>query len=177
MTSAYDEALRLVLAQEGGRVDDPRDPGGRTNFGVTQSTYDAWRQRRHQLRRSVFGIEPSEVAAIYRHDYAEPLRFDDLPPGVGYAVLDAGINSGVSRAARWLEVAVGCGPDGRIGVACLAACRMADPARLIDAVCDARLGLMRHLPTWAHFGAGWTRRVAFVRKQAHALAAAAPAPR
>ncbi len=173
MTSAFSEALRLVLAAEGGRSADPRDPGGRTNFGVTQATYDAWRLRHHQPRRSVFGIEAEEVAAIYRHDYADPLRFDDLPPGVGYAVLDAGINSGVSRAAKWLETAVGGVADGRIGVACLAACRAADPVRLIDAVCDARLALMRHLPTWAHFGAGWMRRVALVRRQAHAMAASA----
>ena len=40
MTSDFSEALRLVLAQEGGRVDDPRDPGGRTNRGITQATYD-----------------------------------------------------------------------------------------------------------------------------------------
>ena len=168
--SAFDEALALVLTMEGGRVDDPRDPGGCTNQGITQATYDAWRSRQTLPRRHVFTILPGEVHAIYRHDFADPLRFDALPPGVGYAVFDAGVNSGVVRAALWLQAGLGCGRDGSVGLATLAACRAADPGRVVEAVCAARLGLLRHLPTWAHFGAGWTRRVDFVRRHALAMA-------
>ena len=170
--SPFDEALALVLAMEGGRVDDLRDPGGCTNQGITQSTYDAWRLRQDLPRRHVFTILSAEVDAIYRHEFADPLRFDALPAGVGYAVFDAGVNSGVTRAALWLQAALGCGRDGTVGLSTLAACRAADSARVVDALCATRLGLMRHLPTWAHFGAGWTRRVDFVRR--HALAMAAP---
>ena len=39
----FERALTFVLRWEGGYVDHPADPGGATNYGVTQRTYDAWR--------------------------------------------------------------------------------------------------------------------------------------
>lgn len=166
--SGFDDALALVLAEEGGRVNNPRDPGGRTNKGVTQAVYSAWRASKGQPTRSVYLIGPDEVAAIYRHQYADCIRFDDLPPGIGYAVFDEAVNSGPIEAAKRLQQALGCTPDGAIGLLTLAVLRKrSDPAALVNVLCDGRLTFMRRLKAWLTFGSGWTNRVEFVR--AHAL--------
>ena len=169
--SAFDDALALVLAEEGGRVNNPRDPGGRTNKGVTQAVYTSWRITNGLPSRSVYLITSAEVAAIYRHQYADHIRFDDLPSGVGYAVFDEAVNSGPVEAAKRLQAAVGCTPDGAIGLLTLAAVRKrTDRGALIDRLCDGRLGFMRRLKAWFTFGKGWTNRVEFVRSHALKMA-------
>ena len=171
----FAKALALVLEMEGGRVDDPRDPGGRTNFGITQRTYDAWLHRQGHGRRSVYAIARAEVETIYREDFARLLCFDTLPPGLGYAVLDAGVNSGPVRAVRWLQTAANSASTGHLDVVTLRAVEACHTPLLIDRLCDLRLGMLRHLPGWAPFGRGWSRRVTFVR--VHALAMAGRAAR
>src|SRR3954469_9591146 len=66
---ALDSALRFVLRWEGGFVDHPDDPGGRTNCGVTQNVYDAWRARQGSPQQDVKLIADAEVHAIYASDY------------------------------------------------------------------------------------------------------------
>ena len=169
--TAFDDALAALLEDEGGRVQNPRDPGGRTDMGVTQRTFDAW-QGAHKLpRRDVWTITRAEAAAIYRNAYFDPVRFDALPAGVGYCVADEAANSGPHQAAVDLQRALGVTADGAIGALTLAAAAKADPAALIGKLCDARLGFMRRLKTWAMFGRGWSNRVAKVRGRALAMAA------
>ena len=59
MDDAYDDALAFVLRWEGGFVNDPNDHGGRTNKGVTQRVYDAWRASQGQLAADVAKISDS----------------------------------------------------------------------------------------------------------------------
>lgn len=166
---AFSRALPLILAHEGGYVNDPQDPGGATNKGVTQATYDGWRAKQGLPAQSVRQITADEVAAIYRRDYWDKVRGDDLPAGVGYAVFDFAVNSGPARAARFLQKVVSVPEDGVIGPATLAAVNSvaavsAEP--IIDRLCDARLAFLRSLPTFARFGTGWSRRVSEVRAKA-----------
>ena len=171
--SAFDDALALVLKMEGGRVNDPRDPGGRTNQGITQATYNAWRATQDLPRRDVYLITQAEVAAIYRDDYADRVRFDDLPPGVGYAVFDEAVNSGPIAAAKQLQRVIGVTSDGVIGVMTLAKARgIKDRAALVNRLCDGRLTVLRRLRAWLTFGNGWSSRVAAVRRHALAMATA-----
>lgn len=165
--SDFSEALALVLQMEGGRVDDPRGPGGRTNAGITQHTYDAWRRTAGLSRRSVYAITPSEIEAVYRENFARPLCFDALPRGLGYAIFDAGVNSGPVQAVRWLQRSLALPANGHLDLATRAAAARHDHAALIGAFCDRRLGSLRRLAAWAFFGRGWSHRVEFVR--AHAL--------
>jgi lysozyme family protein len=166
--SDFAEALALVLRMEGGRVNDPRDRGGRTNAGITQHTYDAWRRAAGLSRRSVAAITPTEIEAVYRENYARPLCFDELPRGLAYAVFDAGVNSGPVQAVRWLQQAVSMPATGHLDLATRAAARRCDQAALIEDFCSRRLGVLRRLAAWTSFGRGWSRRVEFVRT--HALA-------
>ncbi len=171
MKQNFPLSLAAVLIHEGGYVDDPQDPGGATNKGVTQAVYDDWRVGEGLARRSVRFINDYEVGAIYRRRYWGAVRGDDLPPGVDYCVFDFAVNSGVNRASRYLQRAAGVVDDGRIGPATLAAVKAKPAAALIAAVCDARQAFLEQLPTFARFGRGWTARVAEVRAKATEMTA------
>ena len=155
MKENYDAALKATLRYEGGKVDDPRDPGGRTAYGVTQNTYNAWRTKHGLSQKDVFQIADSEVAAIYRQEYWDKIRGDDLPDGLDMAVFDFAVNSGVSRASKYLQSLVGVTQDGQIGPKTIAAAKAYLGVRLTD----MRLGFLKGLPTWATFGRGWSNRI------------------
>lgn len=170
--SGFDGALKRVLVHEGGYAEHPADPGGATMQGITQRVYDGWRRRHGQPVRPVRRIAPQEVAAIYRRQYWDAVRADDLPAGLDYALFDAAVNSGPAQAAKWLQRTLGVAPDGQVGEATLAALDGRAVAALVDALCDRRLAMLRGLRTFPTFGAGWTRRVAEVRAAAKAWAGA-----
>ncbi|MFC0283061.1 glycoside hydrolase family 108 protein [Camelimonas abortus] len=190
VASSQRVALARVLAYEGGSVDDPRDPGGRTSRGVTQRVYDAWRRGRGLPARDVFRISAAEARAIYIEQYWRAVRADDLPAGVDFAVFDAAVNSGPTQAAKWLQRALGVRVDGVVGQVTIAAARAhPDKARLVSDICRRRMTFLKQLKTWGRFGRGWSRRVSDVERQAIAMiaggrgrgeaapAAAAAAPR
>ena len=174
MQSNYEKALHWVLQHDAGYVNHPQDPGGATNKGITQKTYDAYRRAKGVPVRDVRDIDDVEVRAIYREQYARPVWFDALPSGVDYALFDFAVNSGVSRAVKYIQRLVGTRQDGIMGNQTLSAIRAQDAAALINALCDARLAFMRGLKIWPTFGRGWQRRVDGMRKSALALASDAP---
>jgi lysozyme family protein len=162
----YSPAMQQgVFPHEGGYSNDAADPGGPTNWGIT--IYDARAYWKASATAADVRAMPKSVAEdIYAAHYAKPLRYDDLPAGVDYAVLDYGINSGIARSAKVLQRLVDVGVDGAIGAATLAAVGKRDATALIGAICDERLAFLKSLSTWPVFGVGWGRRVAEVRQLA-----------
>jgi len=174
--SSYGEALARLLVHEGGNDDDPRDPGGRTSRGILQREWDAWRGSHPGLPADVWRAPQDQVEAIYRQNYWNPLRCDDLPAGVDYAVFDYGVNSGIGRAAKVLQRLVATAVDGEVGPDTITAAKRANAPALIAAICDERLAFLQGLRTWPTFGKGWGRRVREVRAAALAMVAAPPSP-
>ena len=166
----FKQALSLVLVHEGGYSNHPADPGGATNKGITQRVYDSWRQRLGRPTRSVREIVDSEVEAIYKAQYWNVSRCDQLPAGLDYAVFDFSVNSGPGRAAKFLQQIVNVTADGQIGEITLEAVRTRDPATVAAALCDARLSWLKTLRTWSTFGRGWGRRVAEVKSTSVSMA-------
>ena len=148
-----------VLAYEGGYVNHPKDPGGATMQGVTQRTYDAFRRRVGRIPRPVRQLEAVERDTIYREQYWDVVRGDDLPSGVDAAVYDFAVNSGPARAARYLQRIAGVTQDGVIGLQTLDAVARLDPVVVVERLCDDRMAFLRGLRTWSTFGKGWSRRV------------------
>jgi lysozyme family protein len=167
----FDRALVAVLRHEGGYVNHPADPGGATNKGVIQRTYDGFRKRNNLPTRSVRQITDIEVREIYKRQYWQAVRGDELPKGVDYMVFDGAVNSGPSRSIRWLQAGLGVKVDGTLGDATIEAC-LAHPNHdaLIAKVCEIRMGFLRALNHWPTFGKGWTSRVAGVKKLGQAMA-------
>lgn len=164
MNNNFERALQLVLEHEGGYVNHPKDPGGATNKGVTQAVYDAYRKVRGRPSQSVKFITDEELRAIYKFQYWDKVHGDFLPTGLDYAVFDFAVNSGVSRASKYLQAVVGVAQDGVIGARTLAA--ITNPVSIINALLDRRMGFLRNLGTFLTFGKGWTKRVQGVRANA-----------
>jgi lysozyme family protein len=98
----FPDALRLVLDLEGGRSDNPHDPGGRTNHGITQATYDAWCDHLAVPRQDVHEIPMAEVERIYRSEYWLKAGCDRLPGRLGVVHFQAAVLMGVTGAGRIL---------------------------------------------------------------------------
>ena len=157
--------LDFVLTKEGGLVDDPRDNGGRTAYGVTQASYNAWRARRGLPKQDVFKITRQEIEAVYR-TYWTPIEGDALPSGVDLMIFDASINSGPRRAVKFLQRAVGVVQDGDLGPKTLAALRTFKPASVVEVLRMIRGEFYRSLDDFDHFGKGWMNRLASVYSRA-----------
>lgn len=163
----FGDALPLVLVHEGGKVDHPKDPGGRTNRGITQRVFSAWLARTGKPNRDVYTITEAEVRAIYREQYWDVVQGDALPAGVGYVVFDGAVNSGPRQSVKWLQRALGPLYDGKVdgvvGSITLQAVQMhPDHDALIAGICERRMIFLQALKTWAIFRKGWTARVADV---------------
>lgn len=165
----FDRCLTEVLKHEGGYVDHPADPGGATNRGITLATLSDWRGR-NVTKAEVKALTRAEAAEIYRARYWNPVKGDALPPGLDHAVFDFAVNSGISRAAKFLQRIVKVDVDGKIGPQTLTAIRSFDAPSLIIMLCDDRLEFLRGLKTWPTFGKGWQRRVDEVRDLALKMA-------
>lgn len=166
----FPQALRWVLQHEGFFVNHPKDPGGATNRGITQRTYDAFRRSRSETPRDVRAIEEAEVRQIYREQYADAVWFDRLPSGLDYALFDFAVNSGPARAVKALQNIVGVRTDGIMGNRTLAAVKAHDSGQVITLLCDARQRFVRSLRTYKTFGKGWERRIAEVERKGVTLA-------
>lgn len=151
----FDTAFTKLLGHEGGYVNDPQDPGGETNWGVTVAV-----ARAHGYTGPMRELPAATAKAIYRKLYWDAVRADELPPALRYPVFDAAVNSGVSQSVKWLQRAVGTADDGRIGPQTLAAARAAQPDFAARRMLGQRLRFMAGLKTWPRFSGGWARRVA-----------------
>ena len=162
----FERALPKLLTHEGGYVNHPADPGGATNKGVIQRTYDTFRVSVNQPKRSVKLINDVEVRAIYRREYWDRFQGDKLAPGVSYVVFDGSVNSGVSQSVKWLqralkEMGLYTGLiDGQLGQGTLlAAGGVNDNDTLIARIITRREAFLRALKTFKVFGKGWMSRI------------------
>ena len=172
MRGNFDACLTEVLKHEGGYVNHPADPGGRTNLGVTQRVYEDWIGHKVD-ERIMRGLTRGHVEKLYKVKYWDVLKGDELPKGLDLCVFDFGVNAGTNRAARYLQRMVGTKEDGVLGPVTLA--KLAEKAKaegrsaLIVQYQDAREGYYKLLKTFPTFGKGWLRRVKDVTTKALAM--------
>ena len=177
------KALKRVLVHEGGKVNHPKDPGGKTNKGITQRVYNAWLGKSDLPPKDVYGITDDEVEAIYRFQYWNAIKGDYLPDGLGYVVFDGAVNSGSKQSVKWLQRSLGFPPeqvDGVLGTMTLDAINSVnDYDALISKILDRREIFLRALKTFKTFGTGWMRRLASVEEagQAWASGSVEPSPK
>jgi lysozyme family protein len=157
---SFEEALAKTLNFEGGYSNNRLDPGGRTNYGVTQRTYDAYRTTTGQAKQDVALIGDEEVRAIYLQDYWNPCNCDELPEKLAFAVFDMAVNSGVWNAKLALQRAAKVQQDGVIGPQTIAAVQEPD---IVIAFLRQRAALVAEIlverPSQVVFAHGWIVRL------------------
>jgi lysozyme family protein len=170
--TAFDTCYASILKSEGGYVNNPKDPGGMTNLGVTKRAWEAWVG--HPVAEGdMRGLTGEKVAPFYRAMYWNPVHGDALPPALALCAFHVSVNAGPKRAAKLLQMIVGAAPDGAIGPGTLAAVTLwicAHSAQAaVTAYQDALRAFYRGLPTFITFGKGWLNRAADVEQQAKAM--------
>ena len=165
MNANWDACFERLIKHEGGYVNHPSDPGGRTNLGITQQVWENWVDR-SVTEEEMRGLTKEKVKPLYLDLYWHRIKGDNLPSGVDYCVFDAAVNSGVRRASQWLQTAVGVAADGSIGPQTLSAASITLPSTTIINYSAQRLKFLQGLSTWGTFGKGWERRVAEVKATA-----------
>ena len=168
MLSNFPASLALVLKSEGGFSNHPADPGQMTMLGVTKKVWEAW-VKRDVDEAEMRALTPEMVGPLYKAQYWDACHCSDLQRGVDYAVFDAAVNMGSSRAAKLLQTALGVTADGSIGRATIAAATAADPVELLEAFSVGKEAFYQSLPTFATFGKGWLNRVAHVQDSAEQM--------
>lgn len=150
--------LETILHHEGGYVNHPKDPGGETNLGVTKRVYEEFGGTKDMKDLTVEDVEP-----IYKKNYWDRVKGDDLPAGLDLCVFDFGVNAGTGRAAKYLQELVGAGVDGAIGPGTLGKVNefvsMEGLEGTIEEYQTRRQSYYESLSTFETFGRGWTRRV------------------
>jgi len=156
MKSNWSQSFQFLLTSEGGYVNNPKDPGGRTNLGITQPVWENW-VGRPSSEKEMRSLTPAQVEPLYKKKYWDVCRCDELPTGLDYLVFDFAVNAGIGRVIKTLQSCVGVTPDGAIGPMTLAAVAKTDD--LIDKFSVAKEVFYRSLPTFAVFGKGWLNRI------------------
>ena len=144
-----------LVGNEGGYVDNPADPGGATNWGITEAV-----ARANGYTGDMQLMSQATAEGIAKREYWDVVHGDQLPAPLDFQVLDGAYNSGAVRSAQWLQSAAAVNQDGVIGPQTLAAVATQDIYRLICGYNAARLAFLAKLSTWPDFGRGWSNRIA-----------------
>ena len=148
--TAFSIALKFILRHEGGYVNDPHDPGGETNMGISKRAYP---------HLPIALLSREEVESIYRQDYWIKAGCDRLPNGLAITVFDTAVNQGINAAVYLLQRVVAVSTDAIIGSKTLAAVAAQDSKDLITRYCGQRLLRYVATPGFEHYGRGWFHRV------------------
>ena len=143
------EVAKEIVAREGGFVNDPDDPGGATNNGVTLGTLrhlglDLNRDGTVDTR-DVKELSEQQAADIFVDEYYHRMKIDALPEAIQASVFDMAVNSG-ANAVKVLQrllnqMGQNIAVDGAIGpqtIAAAEAAYAAGPEHLKDAYGIAR---------------------------------------
>jgi peptidoglycan hydrolase-like protein with peptidoglycan-binding domain len=161
-TDVLGEALRFTLKWEGGYVNDPYDPGGETNKGVTIATYNSYRSRKGLSRQSVRYITDAEVYEIYRDMYWAPSQSNLMTRALAIVHFDTAVNFGVGGATIFLQETLGLRADGVFGNMTRDALSRANSAatarKYVQGRINYRYQRVRENPTQERFLQGWLNR-------------------
>lgn len=166
--ASFDLALPIILRNEGGYVDDPTDPGGETNKGITMKTFQL-------CSHTLLGLDPTsdnlkaltdaQAGIIYRSHYWNPIQGDAYASqDLANIVCDFYVNSGTHATSLLQKVLNSLGAsvtvDGSIGPGTLAALAAITSDQTYRAYKQGRIDYYTSLgQKYPQFLKGWLRRV------------------
>jgi lysozyme family protein len=154
----FREAMDFVLVNEGGYSNDRDDVGGETNYGIASN---------YNKGADVKKLTESDAVDIYRRDYWEPYRADDMPHDVGAKYFDVLVNAGPRDAGRVLQKAINraggkVGIDGIVGSRTVGALYDLDEDEILNAMVLEQKNMyydkIKKRPKNSKYLKGWMRR-------------------
>lgn len=161
--SAFARIIPHVLEAEGGLVNNPKDPGGITNYGISLrfagSVHFDLNNDGRTNSADIIGLSEQDAVALYRKHFWDLLDLDQFPPAIAFVVFDAAVNQGPSAAIRDLQMALNVSADGKFGPKSFEALRKANKEKLLSEVLAFRALRYARTRNFATFGVGWMRRL------------------
>lgn len=158
----FDEAFNLTVGHEGGftlnKADAGNWTGGKvgagilkgTKYGIAANTYPSEDIKNLTLERAKF---------LYKRDFWDKAKCDQLPDGLRFHVFDVSVNSGVSRGVKTLQQALGVTADGVIGNQTIGASKSQNSEEVLIRFYSFRIAFYTSLDSFKTFGKGWMNRV------------------
>lgn len=146
----FDQAVEIILGYERGYVANPKDPGGATNYGISQRAYPLL---------NISTLTRDQVIALYRKDYWDKYSIDKLPDSLKLIFFDSCVNQGPSFSVVSLQHIVGAGIDGDIGNSTIAKIALCNEGVLFESFCRLRLERYIQDKDYSTFGVGWIKRL------------------
>lgn len=168
MKDNFERCFQRVLKSEGGYTDNPKDPGGATNLGVTKKAWEEY-VGHPVTKQDIKNLTVDVVRPFYKARYWDAIRCDGLPSGLDYSMFDMCVNAGPGRAVKLLQKCLNLVTDGAFGIKTMNAVAQytGHPLEtLIQSYADARIAFYRSLPTFKTFGRGWVDRANKVASKA-----------
>lgn len=166
--ASFDIALPITLKFEGGYVDDPTDPGGETNKGITMATFQ-------RCSHSLLGVEPTsenlkaltdaQAGIIYRANYWKPIQGDAYPlQELANIVFDFYVNGGTHATCLLQKVLNAMGSslvvDGTLGPGSMQALLALPQDEVYAKYKQGRIDYYQQLgQKYPQFVKGWMNRV------------------
>ena len=148
------KCISVVLRNEGGYVNHPKDPGGETNMGICKKYYPD---------EDIKNLTRERAVQIYFTDYWRPMHLDKLKDeNLILQVFDFGVNAGIKTSIKLLQKVLETDIDGAIGpiTAYLANNYKGELLKdFIDARKDFYLDLVERKPQLEVFLRGWLNRI------------------
>lgn len=159
----FDEAFKITVGHEGGFTQNPKDAGnwtgGKVGVGINKGTKYGIASNSYP-NLDIKNLTLDQAKAIYKRDYWNKAKCDELPNGLRFHVFDVSVNSGVSRGIKTLQQAVGVTADGIIGPKTIAAAKSQNESDILLRFYAFRTEFYTSLSTFPTFGKGWMNRVA-----------------
>jgi len=147
----FNDAFDRLLGNEGGYVNNPADPGGETNWGISKRAYP---------NVDILHLTKDQAKGIYLRDFWTRIHADELWDGVAFQTFDFAVNSSIETAIRYLQRAIGVADDGHWGPVSRKAAATWSESDIILRLNAERLEFMTKLSNWPNAGRGWARRIA-----------------
>lgn len=160
----FEKAFAKLRYWEGGKVSDSQDPGGRTNAGITQRTYDAWVKGWNKPDKDVWDLGEDEIKAFYLTEFWLPCRGKLIASQpLASLLFSMAVLQGKKPAVRRLQKILGVPQDGIMGTQSLTAIEKASAIALLKVYGQANIDFFRRLvesrPASEKFLNGWEARV------------------
>lgn len=156
----WNRAFDLLMENEGGYVNDPKDSGGETKYGISKKQYP---------HIDIPNLTLWQAKEIYHKDYWLRYKCECLPDCLSICLFDAVVNSSGVKMVKLLQQSLGVTSDGVIGSQTIGAAHRIPLKPVVNDFCDKRLNYLMSLKNWKHYGNGWGKRVLRVKQTAEDL--------
>ncbi len=147
----FNQAFDRLISNEGGLVDNPNDPGGLTQWGISKRSYPTV---------DIRALTRDQSKEIYFRDFWRRGSMDEYDPAIAFQAFDAAVNHGIETSVRLLQRAAGVAEDGHIGPVTVAAIKAKSVTDMLMLFIAHRIKFWAKLSTWDTFGRGWANRAA-----------------